>query len=68
MTYKEKDKHKNYGEYGRLPDNVFETYNTGKYPSIYRTTNALVFPLNPINGEEVLSGEELSSPREDEGE
>jgi hypothetical protein len=62
MADKEKDKYKEYGEYGRLPDNVFESHNSKKYPSIYRTTNALVFPLKLIDDEEVLIGEELSAP------
>lgn len=57
MIESRKDK---YGEYGRLPDNVFETYNAGMYPVTYRTTNALIFPDRLISGEEVLSGEELS--------
>ena len=60
MTADKKDRHKNYGDYGRLPDNVFEGYNPEKYPSIYRTTNALVFPLKLIDGEEVLRGDNLS--------
>jgi len=68
LAGKEKDKYKEYGEYGRLPDNVFETHNTKKYPSTYRTTNALIFPLNPISGVDVLSGEDLSAPAEDETE
>ncbi len=62
MTDRQKSKHKGYGEYGRLPDNVFESYNTENYPSPYRTTNALIFPLKLIDDEEVLSGEELSGP------
>lgn len=60
MTDDKKDMHKDYGDYGRLPDNVFESYNTEKYPSPYRTTNALVFPLKLIDDEEVLSGKDLS--------
>lgn len=62
MTESKKDK---YGEYGRLPDNVFETYNAGMYPTTYRTTNALIFPLKLVEGEEVLSGEQLSQPADD---
>ncbi|MBA1336690.1 MAG: hypothetical protein HPY66_3125 [Firmicutes bacterium] len=63
MTESRKDK---YGEYGRLPDNIFETYNAGMYPATYRTTNALIFPDRLVAGEEVLSGEQLSQPTEDE--
>lgn len=60
MTESNRPKYKDYGQYGRLPDNIFETYNTEKYPSTYRTTNALVFPLKLIDDEEVLSGEDLA--------
>jgi hypothetical protein len=62
MSEDKKSRHKDYGSYGRLPDNVFETYDTEDYPATYRTTNALVFPLKLIDDEEVLSGEDLSSP------
>ncbi|HZX45712.1 MAG TPA: hypothetical protein VFF83_00390 [Clostridia bacterium] len=61
MTADKKGGHKNYGDYGRLPDNVFEGYNPEKNPSIYRTTNALVFPLKLIDDEEVLRGDDLSA-------
>ena len=60
MTIDKKDKHKDYGDYGRLPGNVFEGYNPEKNPSIYRTTNALVFPLKLIDDEEVLRSDDLS--------
>ncbi len=49
-------KHKKYGRYGRLPDNVYETYDPGDYPAIYRRTNALIFPLKLIDDEEVIPG------------
>ncbi len=52
-------KAKKYGTYGRLPDNVYEGYEVRKYPVIYRTTNALIFPLKFIEGEEVLSGDDF---------
>lgn len=61
MIDNKKDK---FGENGRLPDIVFETYDGNKYQIPYRTTNALVFPLKLIPDEEVLSGEDLSSPVE----
>lgn len=54
-----------HGEYGRLPDSVFETYNGNKYPITYRATNALVFPLRLINDDEVISGDDLATPVED---
>jgi hypothetical protein len=62
MTESKKDE---YGRYGRLPDNVFETYNAGMYPATYRTTNALIFPLKLVDGEDVLSGQQLSQPVEE---
>ncbi|MGI6702956.1 MAG: hypothetical protein ACOX42_02835 [Clostridia bacterium] len=62
MTDNQRKKYKEYGDYGRLPDNVFESYDTEDYPAPYRTTNALIFPLKLIDGEEVISGEDLSSP------
>ncbi len=60
------NKKKRYGEYDRTPDNVFETYNENKYRVPYRSTNALVFPLKLIPGEEVFGSEELSGPLQPE--
>ncbi|MDD2573380.1 MAG: hypothetical protein WCS98_02345 [Bacillota bacterium] len=67
MKDNRRNKYKEYGDYGRLPDNVFESYDTEEYPSTYRTTNALIFPLKLIDDEEVLSGEDFSSPDGFEG-
>ncbi len=44
---------------------VFEGYNPEKHPTIYRTTNALVFPLKLIDDEEVLRGDDLSGEIQD---
>lgn len=67
MTDRSNNRFKKYGEYGRLPDNVFESYNTEAYPSTYRSTNALIFPLKLIDDEEVLRGEDLTADDNFEG-
>ena len=64
MTVDEKGGHKDYGDYGRLPDNVFEGYNPEKHPTIYRTTNALVFRRS-LSTTKKCWGDDLSGEIED---